>query len=108
MKLLILTAALAGILMVAAQEHQAPPDPSRTDASGHDIKLPNGKSQKDEMLKADHAKNIEDVRELSRLARELRRSIETQSQFVFSIDDLKKTEEIEKLAKRIRTRMKHY
>lgn len=73
-----------------------------------DMKLPNGKSQKDEILKADHARNIEDAQALAKLTEELRAEIEKTDRFVLSIPMLKKLDETEKLVKRIRGRMKRY
>ena len=71
-------------------------------------RLPNGKSQQDEILKADHEKDVADARELARLASELRDEVEKGDAFILSVAELKKAEEIEKLAKRIRGRIKHY
>lgn len=69
-------------------------------------KLPNGKSQQDEILKADHAKDVADARELARLATELKDDVEKGDPFVLSVGELKKTDEIEKLVKRIRGRIR--
>lgn len=80
--------------------------PSGPDKEVGDTRLPNGKSQRDEMLKADHAKNQEDARELARLSDEVRTELEKNTQYVLSIATMKKVEEIEKLAHRIRTRLK--
>ena len=86
--------------------------PERTrrvdDERERDLKLPNGKSQKDEILKADREKNIEEVRQLAKLAVEVRDEIEKTEAFVLPLATIKKTEEIEKLAKRIRGRLRHY
>jgi hypothetical protein len=62
--------------------------------------------QRDEILKADFQKSLEDARELSKLADELKADLEKNDRYVLSIPTLKKTEEIEKLAKRIRDRLK--
>ena len=72
-----------------------------------DIKLPNGKSQRDEILKAEHADNVRDAGKLADLAQELREDLEKQDRFVFSLSTLKKTEDIEKLVKKIRSRLRH-
>jgi hypothetical protein len=85
---------------MVAQE--IPPTPNEP----HDVRLPSGRMQRDEIVTADHGKNIEDARELARLAEELKTDLDKQGQFVLSIALIKKTEEIEKLAKRIRSRMK--
>ena len=98
------TLILACALACSAQKPAPlPPPPGTPD----DTRLPNGKLQRDEILKADYAKSLEDARELSRLAEELKLDIEKNDRYVLSIATLKKTEEIEKIAKRIRDRLKH-
>lgn len=87
---------------VQAQRPARPGDPDEP------VRLPNGKLQRDELLKADHEKGVEDARELARLAGELKDEMEKGDARVLSIGILKKTEEIEKLAKRIRGRLKRY
>jgi hypothetical protein len=72
-----------------------------------DVRLPNGKLQRDEILKADYQKSLDDARELSRLAEDLKLDLEKNDRNVLSLATLKKTEEIEKLAKRIHDRLKH-
>jgi hypothetical protein len=71
-------------------------------------RLPNGKSQQDAILKADHEKDVADARELARLATELRDELEKSDAHVLNVGTLKKTEDIEKLAKKIRGRIKRY
>ena len=73
-----------------------------------ETRLPNGKLQRDEILKADYQKSLQDSRELAKLAGELTADLEKNEHYVLSLQTLKKTEEIEKLAKRIHDRMKHY
>jgi len=53
------------------------------------------------------AATLEEARELSKLADELKLALEKNDRYVLSIGTLKKTEEIERLAKRIRDRLKH-
>jgi hypothetical protein len=72
------------------------------------VRLPNGKLQSDEILKDDFKKNLKDAQDLIDLAESLKSSLEKGEQHVLSLNDLKKTEEIEKLARRIRTRMRRY
>ena len=72
-----------------------------------DIQLPNGKSQRDEILKAEREQNIKDAARLADLAGELKEAIEKEDRFVLSLNTVKKTEEIEKLARKIRMRMRH-
>lgn len=65
-------------------------------------------SQVEELLKADHRKSLEDSAQLLKLAEELKVELEKNDRHVLSVAALKKTEEIEKLAKRIRGRMKRF
>ena len=93
-------------LAVAASAQ--PPNPQTDPLHEKDLKLPNGKSQKDEILKADRERNIEDARALAKLTEALSAEIEKNDRFVLSIPTLKKLDEAEKLVKRIRGRMKRY
>jgi hypothetical protein len=90
--------------LALAQEPERPPLPS---AERADVTLPNGKSQRNEILKAEREQNIKDAARLADLADELKEALEKEDRFVFSLNTVKKTEEIEKLAKKIRTRIRH-
>jgi hypothetical protein len=81
--------------------------PPPMESQDGDVKLPNGKSQKDEILKAEYAQNLKDARELVDLSQQLRDSLEKNDRYVLSLADLKKTEDIEKLTKRIHNRLRH-
>jgi hypothetical protein len=96
--------ALALALVISAQP---PPHPRPGEEPPEDARLPNGKLQREEILKADFQKSLEDARELSKLAEELKLDLEKNDRYVLSIATLKKTEDIEKLAKRIHDRLKH-
>jgi hypothetical protein len=69
--------------------------------------LPNGKSQKDEILRAEYQQNVKDAAELSDLAQQLKLDLEKNDRYVVSMATIKKTDDIEKLAKRIRARLRH-
>lgn len=103
---ILLPIALA--LAMSAQVPSPLPQRPRADDPEEDVRLPNGKLQKDEILKADFQKSLDDARELSKLADQLKADLEKNDRYVLSIPTLKKAEDIEKLAKRIRDRMKHY
>jgi hypothetical protein len=104
---IVLMAFLAALFGLAlAQEPEIPPPAPRA-GERPDVILPNGKSQRDEILKAEREENIKDAARLASLADELKEALEREDRFVFSISTLKKTEEIEKLAKKIRSRMEH-
>ncbi|PYT20965.1 MAG: hypothetical protein DMG57_40300 [Acidobacteria bacterium] len=76
--------------------------------SDPEVRLPGGKLQKEEILKADHEKSVKDAAQLIDLAESLKAELEKDDTHVLSLSSLKKTEEIEKLAKRIRTRLKRF
>jgi len=93
---------LSAILLmpVFGQLHQTPP----IDAD----KMPNGKSQRDEMLKADYDKSLKDVAELAKIAEDLKSELEKNDSHVLSVNALKQLDSIEKLTKKIRSRMKRF
>jgi hypothetical protein len=98
----LLLLSLAAVLPLALpQDLPIPPTPQE------DVKLPNGKSQRDEILKAEHEENIRDAARLVDMAEELKADLEKGDRFVLSMATLKKTDEIEKLVKKIRTRLRH-
>jgi hypothetical protein len=66
------------------------------------------RSQMEALLKQEHERALDDAARLLELAEELKVELEEKDKSVLSIAAIKKTEEIEKLAKRIRNRMKRY
>jgi hypothetical protein len=72
-----------------------------------EIRMPNGKSQKEEILKAEHQQNLKDAAELAELAEQLKADLEKNDRYILSMATLKKTDEIEKLVKKIRARLRH-
>lgn len=98
----------SGALIVRAQEQQQPnertlPIPPNPDK---DTKLPNGKSQRDAIAKENHERALKDANDLVAVAQELRDELKKSGNYVVSVSSVKKTEEIERLAKRIRSRLK--
>ena|SRR2546425_4467165 len=73
-----------------------------------EVRLPNGKLQQDEILRADREKSIKEAAQLIDMAESLKKDLEKDDAHVLSISVLKKTEEIEKMAKRIRLRLKRF
>lgn len=71
-------------------------------------RLPDGRNQTDEILKAEHRKSLEEAEEMRKLAEELKAELEKNDRHVVSVSSIKKTEQIEKLAKRIRSRLRRY
>jgi hypothetical protein len=73
-----------------------------------DAKLPSGKSQREEILKADHQRSLKDAAELVKLSEELQIELEKNDRHVLSIASLKKLDDIEKITKRIKSRLKRF
>jgi hypothetical protein len=79
----------------------------RPDAQGEpDIKFPGGKSQRDEILKMEFEKSQHDAARLVKLSGELQADLEKTDYRVLSVSLVKKAEDIEKLARQIKTRLR--
>jgi hypothetical protein len=100
----LLALVIIGSLPVQGQH---PPLPA-TPGTERDLKLPNGKSQREEIVKEDYKKNLEDAAQLAKLAEEVKGDLEKDDSHVVSVKTLKKLDEVEKLAKAIRGRLKRY
>jgi hypothetical protein len=85
-----LTAALAGAQL---------PDDAPT-------RLPNGRLQSDAILKAEYDQNVKDARELTALSKSIELDFDKNDQNVLSLGLLKKLDDVEKLTKRIRGRIR--
>jgi len=83
-------------------QRQPPPDREKDE----DTRLPNGKSQKDAISKEAHEEALKEVESLIQLAEDLRAELKHNGEFVVAVSSLKKTEEIEKLARKIRGKLK--
>jgi hypothetical protein len=90
--------------LFAQQPPVLPPAPG----SNPDVQLPNGKSQHEEILRQDHKKNLEEASAMAKLSEEVSEDLEKDDRYVMSLKTLKKLDEIEKLAKSIRARLKKY
>jgi hypothetical protein len=98
-------ALLLTLLIAVPSTSQLPPvDRQPQDPAA--VRLPNGKLQRDEILKADHQKNLEDLTEMMKLTEDLKIELEKGEGQVLSLSALKKVDQIEKLAKRVRGRLK--
>jgi hypothetical protein len=99
---------LAGVSVYALQRGSGSGGGRRGGADDEeDVILPNGKTQKEEILKAEHQQNLKDAAELADLAEQLKMELEKNDRYILSMATLKKTDDIEKLAKRIRARLRH-
>ena len=71
-------------------------------------RLPSGRLQSELILEADHEKNVEDAKELAELAAKLRDELESHDETILSVSTIRKTEQIEDLAKKIRKRLQRH
>src|SRR5262249_52237986 len=71
-----------------------------------DLRLPNGKRQIDEILKSDYKQNLKEAHELSELASSFETELQKTDKFVLSLSMLKKLDDMERLVKRIRGRIR--
>lgn len=104
--LFVVPAVFAASLLPAQRRIDPSDADPNSDLDPESLRLPNGKKQTDEILKADYGKNVSDARELTSLARSFEEDLEKNEAFVFSLSSLKKLDDMEKLTKRIRARMK--
>ena len=98
---------LTGVSVYGLQQQGGGRGGRRGGDDEEDVILPNGKSQKEEILKAEHRQNIKDATDLAELAEQLKIDLEKNDRYIVSMATLKKTDDIEKLAKRIRARLRH-
>lgn len=71
-------------------------------------RLPDGRSQTEAILKMEHEKALEEAAKLLELAEQLKVELEKNERHILSVSSIRATEEIEKLAKRIRSRLKRF
>ena len=95
---------LVALVVAAVFWAQRPP----RDREPEEMKLPDGRPQIEEILKAEHKQSLRDAGELMKLSEALKIDLEKNDRHVLSVGTLKKLDEIEKLAKRIRGRLKRY
>lgn len=103
----LFTLLLPGLVRAQAQDPQEQdrqlPLPPNSD---EDRRLPNGKSQKDAIAKQEHQQMLKDANDLVAAAQQLRDELQKAGDYVVPVSSVKKTEEIERLARRIRGRLK--
>jgi hypothetical protein len=95
---------LLAFAAVALSQEARPPALSPAE---QETRLPNGKLQHDEILKAEREENIRDAGKLVEMAEELKADLEKSDRFVLPISTLKKTDDIEKMVRKIRGRLRH-
>jgi hypothetical protein len=97
-----------GFAAPLAAAQSLPLDLSQPDRADKERRLPNGRSMNEAIIKDDLKRNLDDLRKIRDLAAEVEKDIEKTIGQVVSMDNLKKLEEVEKLSKRIRGRMRRH
>lgn len=94
--------------IVGAQQQQVPQQPPvpQIPKEDEDEKMPNGKSRSDAIAKEEHEKALKDTDQLIAMAQQLKDELQKAGDYVVPLSSVKRTEEIEKLARRIRGRLK--
>jgi hypothetical protein len=88
-------------ILLAQIPSSIPPDKDEGE-----VKLPNGKTQKEEIIRVDYERNLKDAGDLARLAAEIKDDLEKGDRYLVSLKTLKKLDEAEKLTKDIRQRLR--
>ena len=104
---------LAASPLAAAQPPDFPDEPPqenrRKPFPGHDEadpKLPNGKSQKDAIAQLQHEQALKAASDMIELAQQVKDELQKAGNYIVPVSTIKKTEEIEKLARKIRGKLK--
>jgi hypothetical protein len=85
-----------------------PPEPRRPSDPEPERRLPNGKLQSEEVLKADYDENLKELEKMRKLVEMVEADLRKNDRHVLSLKALKDLDEIEKLSRRIRGRMRRY
>jgi hypothetical protein len=72
------------------------------------LRTPDGRNRTEMILKADHEASLKDVDTMRKLIEDVKIDMEKNDRHVLSVGTLKKLDDIEKLSKRIRGRMKRF
>jgi hypothetical protein len=85
-----------------ARPRDTDPTTPAQDPDQDEPRLPNGKSQKDAIAQSEHEKALKDSEALISVANQLKDDIQKAGNFVVPVAALKKTQEIERLARSVR------
>ncbi len=72
------------------------------------LRTPDGRNRTEMILKADHEASLKDIEAVRKLVEDVKIDMEKNDRHILSVATLKKLDEIEKLTKRIRGRMKRF
>jgi hypothetical protein len=96
------------VVLILGQTPDDLPPLRKPPPGAQDRRLPNGKSQRDEIIKEEHKKSLADAAQLAKLSGEIKEELEKSDPFVVSLKTIRKLDDIEKLSKDIRDRLKRY
>jgi len=96
--------AVFGALLCA---QHSPPEPN-TPGDPSILRTPDGRNRTEMILKSDHEASLKDVETMRRLIEEVKIDMEKNDRHILSVATLKKLDDIEKLSKKIRGRMKRF
>lgn len=96
------------VALCAATLAAQPPDPQRPSDPEPEVRLPNGKSQSEEILRANYDENLKDLDKIRKLNEGVEADLRKNDRHVLSLKALKDLEEIEKISRRVRGRMRGY
>lgn len=99
-----LFSAVFGALLLA---QHLPPEQQNPDTPAI-LRTPDGRNRTEMILKADHEASLRDIETMRKLVEEIKIDMEKNDRHILSVATLKKIDEIEKLAKKIRSRMKRF
>jgi len=99
-----LFSAVFGALLLA---QHIPPGGQNPDAPAI-LRTPDGRNRTEMILKADHEASLKDIEAMRKLVEEVKIDMEKNDRHILSVATLKKIDEIEKLTKKIRGRMKRF
>lgn len=86
---------------------QGPP-PERPLGAPEVLRTPDGRNRTEMILKAEHEASLKDVDTMRKLIEDVKIDMEKNDRHVLSVGTLKKLDDIEKLSKKIRSRMKRF
>ena len=97
--------ALLALPLAAWAQFREPPQKQEEE---EDKRLPNGKRQSEEMRKADYEANLKDLDAVRTLLDGVEAGLKKSEGHVLSVQALKDLEQIEKISRRVRSRMTRY
>jgi hypothetical protein len=96
--------ALLSMLLVLTQA----PDRSPGREADDPPRLPDGRSQTEEILKEEHKRSLTELDEIVKLAGDVKADLEKHQHHVVSMTAIKSLDEMEKRMKRIRSRLRRH